>query len=107
MEGDFATVPIRKLSSITAMSSLNRDWRFLRISVRLILVSFIYEYLYSYYLIKKMPTSQENCGHVIKKVLKGLNCYIKTVVDFSVRSTLLKKVFEFSTMERHGEASEN
>jgi len=24
---------------------------------------------------KKTPTSQENCGRVIKKVPKGLNCY--------------------------------
>jgi hypothetical protein len=26
---------------------------------------------------KKTPTSQEKCGHVIKKVPKGLNCYIQ------------------------------
>ena len=32
MEGDFAIVPIRKLSSMEAMSSLSRAWRFFRMS---------------------------------------------------------------------------
>jgi hypothetical protein len=37
--------------------------------------SFIHEYLYSYYSNIKKPTSQENCGPMIKKIPKGLNCY--------------------------------
>src|SRR4030065_2333212 len=75
MEGDLATVPIRKLSSKDPMSSRSRAWRFFRMSLRLIEDSFLHEYLYSYYENKKTPTCQEKYGRVTKKVPKGLNCY--------------------------------
>ena len=76
MEGDFATVPIRKLSSIAAISSPSRVCCFLKRSIRfMVLASFLHEYIYSYYFAIKSHTCQERCEHVIKKVLKGLNCY--------------------------------
>src|SRR4030042_5999483 len=77
MEGDLATVPIRKLSSKDPMSSRSRAWRFFRMSLRLIEDSFLHEYLYSYYENKKTPPCQEKYGRVTKKVPKVLNCYFR------------------------------
>src|SRR4030067_2947856 len=82
MEGDLATVPIRKLSSKDPMSSRSRAWRFFRMSLRLIEDSFLHEHLYSYYENKKTPTCQEKYGRVTKKVPKGLNCYGSEGRDF-------------------------
>ena len=40
---------------------------------------------------KKTPTSQEKCGHVIKKVPKGLNCYQRRVTAYGVTSSYVIK----------------